>query len=494
MPVSSAFQYVFTELGGRDTELKNDTARFVGGFKGSAGKWDWEAGLALAENKVTSTGRNVLLSAPTIAILTNNTYNFFDRNNAANAPVVRGLVTNIVRTSKSTLQAFDAKASTELAQLPGGPLNVALGFETRKETARETPDSKQRDGSIFGAGSTQVDGERRNNALFVELSGNVVKEVEVQAAVRHERYSDFGNKTVPGIGAKWKVAPTFLLRANFSKGFRAPTLPENSKSNALFFINVNDPVLVERYQTSGAYVGSGNLKPETSDNYNWGAVWEPTKETNFSIDFYKIKQKDIVAVDDFNFILQNPRLYPGQVTRNAENRVVSIVANYVNLSLTQTSGFDVEANHRVSLNEYGRLTFTANYSYINSFKQVPAVGADAVEGVDSNTLGTLPRYRGTLSAAWNKGDWTVRLANRHIEGYDQAGTTSLPQQTRIGSRDFQDLFIRYSGIKNMTLSASVLNLLDTLPPYDGSATNRYAASQYDLRGRYITLGASYSFK
>ena len=88
----------------------------------------------------------------------------------------------------------------------------------------------------------------------------------------------------------------------------------------------------------------------------------------------------------------------------------------------------------------------------------------------------------------------MRLANRHIEGYDQAGTTSLPQQTRIGSRDFQDLFIRYSGIKNMTLSASVLNLLDTLPPYDGSATNRYAASQYDLRGRYITLGASYSFK
>lgn len=493
-PVLSTIQYVFTELGGRDTQLKNDTARFVGGVKGSAGKWDYETGLAVAENKVTSTGRNVLLAAPTIALLTNNSYNFFNRNDPANAAVVRGLVTDITRTSKSTLVAFDAKASTELIQTANGPIGLAVGFETRKETAKETPDPKQRDGSVFGAGSTLVDGQRRNTAAFVEFNGNVIKNVEVQAAVRQEHYSDFGSKTVPGIGAKWSVTPDFLLRANYSKGFRAPTLPENSKSNALFFISVNDPVLRETYQTSGAYTGNGNLKPETSDNYNWGAVWQITKDTNFGIDFYQIKQKNVVSVDDFNFILNNPSFYPGQVVRNSENRVVSINAKYVNLALTETSGFDVDFRHAVPLGEYGKITLSANYAYIDSFKQILAAGADPVEGVDSNTLGALPRYRGTLAAQWEKGNWRVRLANRHIEGYDQANTTALPQQTRVGARDFQDLFIRYTGIKNLDLSASVTNLMDSSPPFDGNAGLRFTTSQYDLRGRYINIGATYKFR
>jgi iron complex outermembrane receptor protein len=492
--VPSTFQYVFTELPGRNTEIINDTSRFVGGFKGTLSNWDWEAGAVFSKNKVTSNQSNILLSAPTIALLTSNAYNFFDRNSAANAAVVRTLVTSTTRSAESTLQAFDAKASTELMQMPGGPLSLALGFETRKETAKETPDAKSRDGSIFGSGSTLVDGSRRNTAVFAELSGNVVKDVEVQAAVRQEHYSDFGSKTVPGIGAKWKVSPEFLFRANYSKGFRAPTLPENSKSSALFFISINDPVLRETYQTSGAYTGSGTLKPETSDNYNWGAVWEPTRDTNFSVDFYRIKQKDIVSVDDFNFILRNPNLYPGQVVRNSENRVVSIIAKYVNLSLTETRGFDIDATHRIALAQYGRLTLGASYSYIESFVQILAIGGDPIEGVGSNTLGTLPRYRGTLSAVWDKGDWRLRLANRHIEGYNQAGTTSLPQQTYVASRDFQDLFVQYSGFKDLTMSASVTNLMNTKPPYDGATTNRFATSQYDLRGRFINIGASYKFK
>jgi iron complex outermembrane recepter protein len=493
-PVLSTIQYVFTELGGRDTEIKNDTARFVGGVKGAFGKWDYETGVAFAENKVTSTGRNVLLAAPTIAVLNNNTYNFFNRNDPANAAVVRGLVTNIVRKSKSSLLAFDARASTELIQTANGPIGLAVGLETRKEKANETPDVRQRDGSVFGAGSTLVDGQRRNTAAFVEVNGNVLKGVEVQAAVRQEHYSDFGSKTVPGIGAKWSITPDFLVRGKFSKGFRAPTLPENSKSNALFFISVTDPVLRETYQTSGAYTGNGNLKPETSDNYSWGAVWQATKDTSLGIDFYRIKQKDIVAVDDFNFILNNPTLYPGQVVRNSENRVVSINARYVNLSLTKTSGFDVDLRHKLSLGEMGKLTLAANYAYISSYQQVLAAGADPIEGVDSNELGTLPRYRGTISGIWEKADWTVRLANRHIEGYDQAGVTSLPQQAYVGARDFQDLFVSYTGVKNLTVSASVINLLDARPPFDGNAGLRFATSQYDLRGRYVNLGVSYKFK
>ena len=493
--IASPFQYVFTELGGRDSDLKNDTSRFLAGLKGTFGAWDWEAGASAAQNKVTSIGYNTLLSARVIAVLNNNTYNYFNRFDPANTAVVRGLVTTITRVATSKLQALDFKASTELMQTTNGPVGLAVGLETRKESMSDVPDKQSRDGSIFGSGSVLVDGERRNTAVFAELNAKPLKSVEVQVGVRHEKYSDFGSKTVPGIGAKWTVAPEVLLRATYSKGFRAPTLPENSKSNAIFFITITDPITNERYGTSGAYTGAGNLKPETSDNYNWGAIWEPTKDTSVGIDFYRIKQKDIVSIDDFNFILQNPNRYPGQIVRSPiDNRVLSIAAKYINLSLVETRGFDVDASHRFNLGDAGKLTLKANYSYIESYLFTNAEGEPPTESANTNIFATLPRYRGNISAAWERGNWTVQLSNRHIGGYKQERTTSLPQQLDVGSSDRQDLFVRYGGFKNLVLTASVLNLRDTPPPFDGSAGNRYATSLYDLKGRYINVGASYSFK
>lgn len=495
VPTAAQFQYIFTEVGGRDADLKNDTNRLLVGLKGTTGAWDWETGFSNAKNEITRIGYNVLKSAPTIAVLNNNTYNYFNRNDPANAAVIAGLFTTTTRVSTSKLQALDFRASTELVQTANGPLSLAVGAETRKESMVDLPDIQSRDGSIFGSGSVAVDGERRNTSVFAELNGKLMKDLEVQAGVRHERYSDFGSKTVPGIGAKYTLTPNFLFRANFSKGFRAPTLPENSKSSAIFFIGITDPVLRTTYNTSGAFVGAGDLKPETSDNYNAGWVWDISKNSNIGFDFYKISQKDIVSTDDFTFILNNPSRYPGQIVRSAtDNAVLSISAKYVNLALTETSGWDVEANHRFDLGDKGKLALRASYSYIMSYKYVLAAGEDPTEAVDSNDFATLPRFRGNVSAEWSRGSWLVRLTNRHIAGYDQSAATALPQQTRIGSSDFQDLFVRYNGFKNLTLTASVLNLRDELPPYDGAFGNRYSTSLYDLKGRYVTLGATYSFK
>ena len=495
VPTAALFQYIFTEAGGRDSDLKNDTSRFLVGMKGTMGTWDWEAGASAAKNKITSIGYNRLLSAPTIAVLNNSTYNYFDRFNAANGPVLRGLLTSLTRVAESKLQTFDVRASTELMQTANGPIGFAIGAETRKESMVDVPDPLSRSGATFGSGSVAVNGERRNTAVFVEFSGKPLKDLELQAAVRQEKYSDFGTKAVPGVGAKWTVTPEFLLRATFSKGFRAPTLPENAKSNAIFFVGIADPVLNLNYNTSGAYTGAGNLKPETSDNYNWGMIWEPFKNTSFGIDFYRIKQKDIVSTDDFNFILRNPARYPGQIIRSPlTNQVLSIEARYINLALTETKGFDVEAKHVFNLGENGKLTLSGNYSYIESYKFVLAEGEEPTEAVDSNAFATLPRFRGSVSASWQRGNWSVRLTNRHIAGYDQTAATALPQQTRVGSSDFQDLFLSYKGFKNMNLTASVLNLRDAIPPYDGAAGNRYSTSLYDLKGRFLSFGASYSFK
>jgi iron complex outermembrane recepter protein len=496
-PVASQFVYTFTELGGRNAEIESDSTRFLVGAKGSLGKWDWEAAGTVARNEVTQTNLNGVNRFAVERILAGTlNYNFFNRNDPANAAAVNELrLKPFDRKAKSDLQAFDAKVSTELGQFGAGPVGLAFGVETRKEKIKDTPSQTLLGGFVLGQGATATDGERRNTAVFGEVNVQPVKGVEIQTAVRHERYSDFGNTTVPGVGLKWTITPNFALRGNYSRGFRAPSLPENSRSNATFFVTVFDPVQGVNVNTAGIFQSNAGLGPEKSKNYNIGAVWDPTKDTSVLLDFYGIEQRDIVASNSFNFIVANPGLFPGQVVRDPiSGNLVSVTSKFINLALTETSGFDFEARHRMSLGEMGKLTFAANYSYIISFKQTAAAGLDPTEGVDSNTNGSIPRYRGVLSATWERGDWLVRLANRHQEGYEQAFTTPLPQQTKIGSRDYQDLFIRYNGIKNLSLTASVTNLLDTQPPYDGSAGLRYDNTQYDLRGRYINIGASYKFK
>jgi iron complex outermembrane recepter protein len=497
VPVASQFVYTFTDIGGRDAEIESESTRLLFGAKGAIGKWDWEAAGTVARNEVTQINFNRINRFAVERVLAGTlNYNFFNRNDPANAAALAQLrLAPFDRKAKSDLQAFDAKTSTELGQLGAGPIGLALGIETRKEKIQDRPSETLLSGAVLGQGATATDGDRRNTAVFAELNVQPVKGVEIQGAVRHERYSDFGNTTVPGIGIKWTVAPTLALRGNYSRGFRAPSLPENSRSNATFFVTVFDPVQGLNVNTAGVFQSNPGLGPEKSKNYNIGLVWDPAKDTSFLLDFYGIEQRDIVASNSFNFIVANPGLFPGQVVRDPlSGNLVSVTSKFINLALTETSGFDVEGRQRISLGEMGKLTLAANYSYIMSFKQTAAAGQDPFEGVGNNGNGSLPRYRGVISASWERGDVLVRLANRHIEGFNQAFTTPLPQQTRVASRDYQDLFVRYAGFKNLTLTASVTNLFDTQPPYDGSSGLRYDNTQYDLRGRFYNVGATYKFK
>ena len=52
-----------------------------------------------------------------------------------------------------------------------------------------------------------------------------------------------------------------------------------------------------------------------------------------------------------------------------------------------------------------------------------------------------------------------------------------------------------NGFKNLKLTLSARNLLDKEPAWDASGgALGFDFTQYDLRGRYVTLGARYTFK
>jgi len=85
----------------------------------------------------------------------------------------------------------------------------------------------------------------------------------------------------------------------------------------------------------------------------------------------------------------------------------------------------------------------------------------------------------------------------YTSGYRQeASTAAKAVQQRVGSYSQYDLYLAYTGIDKLTVYAKVQNLADKTPPYDASFPGiraPYDFSQYDLRGRYFTLGFDYRF-
>lgn len=523
-PFSTNARYVgvLADMGTRDQEITSDTARVVLGAKYVLGNWDLDSALTYSRNEVeasyfnriTLNGTSALFGIPTTAVAgfptsVSSSYNL--DNPQANSDAVRNSFrADFPRKSTSELTSIDTKASTELTslRLPGGAVGLAVGFDMRQEKLRDRPDALASAGQILGQGITATDGKRDQYSIYGELALPVLKNLEAQLAARYDHYSDYGSSTTPKVGLKYTPVEQLAIRANWGKGFRAPTLPEISPSVATFFTSVIDPQDDTARNVSGVFAGNPNLKAEKSTSATFGIVFEPTRNMSVSLDWYRIDWRDVVASDSFQSIINDS--CPGglgncpstaNVIRDPSNgQVVTILSNYRNLASRVTTGTDLDARLRFPTATAGTFGARMNVTYVRSFKE------DGIEVVGTNGgSNTIPRIKGALSVDWDKGPLSLTArANYTHSVYQQllAGSYFTPQnpqfQTgvypeRVGSLTTLDLFGRYSITKNLTISASIINVFDKAPPYDPgfSSTYFYDFSLYDPRGRRFALSLNY---
>jgi iron complex outermembrane receptor protein len=99
-------------------------------------------------------------------------------------------------------------------------------------------DSTGIDPDTYSAGSRKV------SALYTELNMPVLSSLDITAAVRYDKYNDFGNTTNPKFSFRFQPTKEVLVRGSYSTGFRAPSLYELNAAQT--FTNsgtVNDPLL-----------------------------------------------------------------------------------------------------------------------------------------------------------------------------------------------------------------------------------------------------------
>jgi iron complex outermembrane receptor protein len=136
--------------------------------------------------------------------------------------------------------------------------------------------------------------QRDSFAVYGEISTDVTDNFFVQAALRFEDYSDFGNETVSTIAARYRLSDSVNLRGSIGTGFRAPTPGQQGTTNVSTRLPQGFPVAVGLFPANGPVagaLGANPLKPETSSSMTIGMTAD-VGDLTFTVDWYTIEIED----------------------------------------------------------------------------------------------------------------------------------------------------------------------------------------------------------
>jgi outer membrane receptor for ferrienterochelin and colicin len=312
----------------RLVNVKKETYRFLQGFRGSNGAWDWETAFVdsiaksrdVTRNRMSNNLLKAALNDPTPAA-----YNPFSA--GVNSNIERTLI-DVYRKGTSELTMFDFKMSNnEFMTLPAGDVGLLLGFEYREESIDDDRDPRL-DGTITytdyegdtfplvadvlnSSPTSDVSGSRDVSSLFAEMQIPLAESIDMQIAVRNEDFSDFGDATVGKIAIGWQAASWMNLRGSVSTAFRAPNVIQMNEETVVrsgtrydrAAFRVNEVQSVEnvidsdsRYTIQRMATGASGLEAEESDNTSFGVVLTPTDNLIITIDTWTIEKDKTIGL------------------------------------------------------------------------------------------------------------------------------------------------------------------------------------------------------
>jgi iron complex outermembrane receptor protein len=276
-------------------------------------------------------------------------------------------------------------------------------------------------------------------------------------------------------------------------------------------------------------VNNPGLKPEVSRSATVGLVLEPLRGSSLSLDYWHILRKDEIGLKTTaDLLAAEADQPPGVINRQplAQDKtftaaeqaqygvsagpLASTSGRFENVARTKTSGVDLSATSRVDT-RYGRLDLLANATYLLQLKNFSATRND----YGDNLAGRYgySKLVADVSAALQTGDFnnSLRLVynsktslntDYYDEAYTGAGCADLgwsSDECRVRAFARLDYNLRYTGIKNLTLSLYLRNVTNRRPPLDLRALNSDGGgiipqSYADVQGRMLRLTVEYKFR
>lgn len=431
---------------------------------------------------------------------------------------------------------LDFKGSVDVA---GAPLHIGAGFEWRRDNYQivagdpvsyqygRTNDPRKiirdQSGGIAASGiqgfpgytpGTEVDDGRHNTAYYVDLERKLGDALSLGAALRHERYSDFGNTTIGKLSLRYDPSRTIGLRASASTGFRAPGVQQkfySSVSTNLNAAGVLTETLTARENSAVTRAfGIAPLQEETSKSASVGMILRPTQSFSVTADLYR------TSIDDRIVFSSNIAPESGPCTTAAACPIRAILDPlrvgqaqfFTNAIDTSTTGFDLVAQHTTrgqgsTLVLSGQLGFNRTKVKDRHSQSSVLTGAQLFDDTQVTLIEKgQPRQHHVVAADYTVGQWNATARANYFGEVKGQGFTPGFIQT-WSAKWIVDLTGRYNFTRKLSLTAGVNNLFDTYPtrwdpvkaaPFPQLGfTHCWETCPFGINGRSYYVKADYAF-
>ncbi|SDQ48930.1 iron complex outermembrane recepter protein [Chryseobacterium soldanellicola] len=360
---------------------------------------------------------------------------------------------------------------------------------------------------VIGAGGAQsfmgfspanaLKKSRNSTAVYADVSYDLDKKLNIDAAARFENYSDFGSTLNGKLAVRYEFIKNYAIRGAVGTGFRAPSLQQQYFNNSYADISTTGDGIVTKGifrndSEAAKALGFDKLKQETSVNGSLGFTLKPTKGLLITLDGYLIKVKDRIVITSniTSPVLAQYGVESGRFFANAID--------------TETKGVDLVISYDWKVGG-GNLnaSLAGNYTEtkITDFHFPQNLGTPQNEffGPDQiNIIETLsPKTKATLGLNYSISKFNFLVRNTYFgkvirDGYPFGGVQEFSPKI------VTDVSIGYDLTKNVNLTIGANNLLDVFPDlqiYENSyyGVFKYAPVQMGTLGSYFFGRLNFNF-
>jgi len=316
----------------------------------------------------------------------------------------------------------------------------------------------------------------------------------------------------PTLGIKYTPINWLVLRGSYAAGYVPPTYTQFG--SAISGASVANTAATFDPKTGLTYLVpqlQGNkenpdLKPQTSKNWGWGAIFQPEsgplKDLRLSLDFYKLQESNTIFRPSYAQALASPSL-AYLVPRGADGLVTSYTLQFLNAQHQNSRGYDVSIDYRLKIATVGTFGLHAGGTVINHLMLPFTMDGPLLEYAGFANSGGAIKTKANSSLTWLVGkNWTLGWNTRYWGSYKQQGSPSDPQYNglttytpvttqllpqggiaatngiSIPSQMYHNSFVTYvfghspklRYLAGTTIQVGINNVFNTAPPFDAHSS------------------------
>jgi hypothetical protein len=413
-----------------------------------------------------------------------------DPANLTSVAVLEAVAARDAEWTSDELNTFDLVLNGEIPlggfELPGGPIGAAIGYQRREDWFENVPAQVELAGDTWIGGTEKevvTNGDRSVDAYFAELSVPVLDTLELNLAVRNEKFSTGQSSTDPKYGVTWAATEWLTLRGTTGDAFIAPTLGQLYNPVSCGLSSVTDRFGPFSAFTTNCNGGNPLLKNETATsdslgfdlNFNDFDFHLTYNKTDFKNRIVTTTGQQIMEIEFFNFKQwsgftgtggpgDRPSLAQLQgwlasgqndktIIRSPDDiyDILQVSTGSGNASSVIVEAYDIQTGYSFSLNDIGDFSINLQATYIDSFKYQedptkPVVEAAGNFNYRTGTSPALPQWKGTLRLNWTKGNHYVAANVHYTDAMTYDGPDRSPGILSAFGNTYQDLSILTEGV------------------------------------------------